>query len=331
MDNQKIQADQFQGNVTQEAVIWATKRMEMPPCRKTQLQYRRVVAILNKQGRSPGIGKINRNTRSHERSAYRFWAATEIIASHESNPEYASNLYKNILKVDAKALETQLLAQTLMCKAANDGEKLSAAQERNSKRKSLIGLKSDWRQKLLAVSAGSKYANHIQVAMVCGCRPAEMQKGILVERLAGICRITILGAKVSVRAGSGQLWRVVEIVDGHPLLDGLEAGRYQASARGIENAVEHFALKLWPRREHKISAYTLRHATATDFKSSGLSKVQVAAALGHQSTATMSFYGTSNRRSGGLSLVAVTAANVVRVVKLKSQYNKSLIKSSYKN
>ena len=328
MDNQKIQADQFQGSVTQEAIIWATKRLEVPPCRNTQHQYRRVVELLNKQGRLPGIGKLNRNTRSHERSAYRFWAATEIIASHESNPDYASNLYKNILKVDAKALATQLLAQTLMCKAANDDGIFSATQERNSKRKSLIGLKSDWRQKLLAISTGSKYANQIQVAMVCGCRPAEMQKGILVERLAGICRITILGAKVSVKAGSGQLWRIVEIADDHPLLDGLEAGRYQASARGIENAVEHFALKLWPRREQKISAYTLRHAAATDFKSSGLTKIQVAAALGHQSTATMSFYGTSNRRGGGLSLVAVSAANVVRVAKVKSNYKKCALKIS---
>jgi integrase len=272
----------------------------------------------------PAIGKLNRNTRSYERSAYRFWAASEILEHHATKPEYAVSLYQIIKKVDAKALGTQMLAETLMRQVANDDTYRSITQERESKRKSLTGLKNDWRQKLLAAAAGSKYASQIQVMIVCGCRPAEMEKGIQVERLDGICRITIEGAKVSENMGSGQIWRTIDIQDNHPLLIGLASDKYQASARAIENAVEHFASKLWPSRKEKVSAYTLRHAAATDFKCSGLSKVEIAAALGHQSTATMSFYGTANKRNGGLMLVSVTAATVVRVAKVKSKFVKSI-------
>lgn len=316
---------------TPTAINWAKERLSSPPSLETQRQYKKVVARLMNLNRNPADGVSSRNTRSVERSACRFYAATVILEKYEHDPQYAENIYAWISKIDTQALSDQLLANNKVHERSVNKEKCSMRQVRQSKRKSLVGLESDWRQKLLKAVEGSKYAKQIQLMMVCGCRPVEMAKGIQVERDNGVFRITIQGAKISDWTAGGQEIRVLDIAEDHPLLVGLESGDYQASARGIENAVEHFALKLWPFRKEKVSAYTLRHAAATDFKSGGLSRQEVAAALGHQSIATMSHYGTSNRTKGGLNLVAVTATNPVRVPILKSKYAKLVSEKSNSN
>lgn len=179
MKSEKLMTDQLVV-VVLAAFNWATERLVSPPCETTRNQYMRVVARLKKQNRNPADGILSRNTRSMERSACRFYAATEILKAYQANPEHVENIYQWILQINTKAFDDQLQAQ-MMYSGSGNNQKQSITQVRQSKRRSLVGLKSDWRQTLLATVVGSKYAKEIQLMMVCGCRPAKMAKKSLLS------------------------------------------------------------------------------------------------------------------------------------------------------
>lgn len=202
-------------------------------------------------------------------------------------------------------------------KKYSKGERFDNTQKRKSKRPSIRGLDSMWRGRLIELSSSSQYANEIIVMAICGCRPSEMEKGVIVKRFTNTITITIKGAKCSSKNGAGQEWRTLTFDSSHPLVGSINAGTYQAKARAIGDAVTHFGKSLSKNKKEPISAYSLRHAAASDFKASNLSKEDIAAALGHQSTATMSFYGTKSRGSGMLILKSVSAASTVRSPSIK--------------
>ena len=309
-------------NKVTEAVIWATARQENPPSGKTIKQYKSMMKRLipkMKLGIVPGAS-ANRNTRSMERSACRYWASTIILMVAKSEPDRVKNLHAVIKKIDQIAIEAQ--EKYSSGKNPETGKKFPNVQFKHSKRPSLNRLAANWRETLIELSSSSKYANEIRVMAICGCRPEELEKGIKLTRQTNTITITIKGAKCSDITDAGQKWRSLVFDSNHPLIGNISEGVYQAKASAIGDAISHFGKKISANKKNPISAYSLRHAAASNFKASGLSAEDIAAALGHRSTATMSFYGTKSRGSGSLVLLSVTAASPVRNPSKKSQSKK---------
>lgn len=299
-----------------EAVNWATKRLAKSPSTGTIKQYMVVIKRLKPQmelGIFPGASN-NRNTRSVERSAFRYWASSLIAKKFESDPTYVKKIYATVKKVDADARKA--------LQEYHSGKEFQNKQIRRSKRPSLTGLKDNWREQLIKVSYKSKYADAIRVMAICGCRPSEVEKGIELKRYENTVTIKIIGAKCSDKTDGGQAWRSLVFDANHPIIGNIPEGSYQAKASAVEDAISHYGRKVSTNKKNPISAYSLRHAAASNFKASGLTIEEIAAALGHQSTATMAHYGTKSRGSGMLILKSVTAASPVRnkSIKPKAKY-----------
>jgi hypothetical protein len=302
-----------------DAVNWATKILADPPSKKTQIQYTKMVDRLLprfKKGLLPGSAK-NRNTRSFERAAFRFEAATKILEHANGKPENVIQIFKIVKKVEAIAIQNQ--KDYKQGKDPKTGEKIPNGQVKKTKRTSLRHLGPDWREKLIAASIGSMYEKEIRVMAICGCRPDEMEKGVTVKRLTNTIEITIKGSKCSEKTNTGQAWRTLTFDANHPLIEDVTTGNYQAKAHSIGDAVSHFGKKISNNKKHPISAYSFRHAAASNFKASGLSVEEIAAALGHRSTVTMSFYGSKSSGSGIVVLQKVNATSPVQTPKTKSK------------
>ena len=312
-------------NKLTEAVTWATKRLANLPSQRTQEQYLKVWNRLlprMRAGALPGAA-MKRNTRSVERAAFRFVAANQILNNAKSKPETVRKVFAYVERVEKDANSAQLKYQKGVDLVT--GNPFPNDQKRKSKRPSLNRLAANWRETLIELSSSSIYANQIRVMAICGCRPEELEKGIKLTRQTNTITITITGAKCSDITDAGQKWRSLVLDSNHPLIGNISEGVYQAKASAIGDAISHFGKKISASKKNPISAYSLRHAAASNFKASGLSAEDIASALGHRSTATMSFYGTKSRGSGMLVLQLVTAASPVRNPSKKSQSNKPKI------
>ncbi len=290
----------------EDARKWAENRLAKKISKSTAQEYERVFKRLRATQSFPGSSN-NGRTRAVERAAYRFFAAQRIMTLLDAGQhEKVLRLWSRLKQIEQQAGKAKA--------AYSAGQIQPNAQKRHTKRRSLRGLPADWRLQLVEAGKDSRYASQIRVMALCGCRPEELARGVVVQRDGDELIITIQGAKVSDRTGGGQPWRKIRIAADHPLVGDLCDGEYKVpTPRAIENAVDHFATKLWPRRAEKISAYSLRHAAASDFKAAGLDPTEVAAALGHASTATMDRYGSANAGGkGGLKLKSTEAARKVR-------------------
>jgi len=290
----------------EDAKKWAEERVAKEVSQSTAKEYQRVIERLRASGTWPG-SSANGRTRAVERAAYRWYAAHLLLRLIEAGRnEKATQIWSAVQRIDRESR-----------KAKSDyeaGETKPNVQTRHTKRRSLRGMPSDWREQLANAASGSKYGDHIRVMALCGCRPAELAKGVLIKHEGDELVIGIEGAKVSRRTGGGQSWRELRIAADHPLAAGLQDGKYSVpNAKAIENAIDHYGKKLWPRRTEKISAYSLRHAAASDYKATELDQPAIAAALGHASTATMDRYGSASAGGkGGLTLKSAQAAKKVR-------------------
>jgi hypothetical protein len=70
--------------------------------------------------------------------------------------------------------------------------------------------------------------------------------------------------------------------------------------RRLENATK----ALWPERRHRITFYSYRHQLSSDFKRSDMSRVELAAIMGHQSVDSAKSYGDRRKGKGRVSLQA---------------------------
>lgn len=285
---------------------WVSERIGRAVSASTAAEYARVYERLMREGRRAGSSE-NGRTRAVERSAYRYHAARRLDALLKSGDlREAAKVWSELNAVEREAREARQAYE----KRLEAGERPASTQQRQTKRTSLRGLPSDWREQLVSAAQKSRYAKQLQVMALCGCRPAELARGVIVTRSQnGDLVLRIEGAKVSARTGGGQSWREVTIDADHPLAAGLDDGRYAVpTAKAIEEAVSHFAKRLWPGKKSAISAYSLRHAFASDVKASEVEIEAQAQALGHASTATMQRYGTaSGRGKGGLTVKRVSA------------------------
>jgi len=198
---------------------------------------------------------------------------------------------------------------------------------RKGKKSSLLRLPADWREQLAARSRG-QFRVPTLMALMTGCRPQELEKGVFLIRTETGLYVRIRGAKVTEK--SGQKFRRFRLAD-HPLTDELIAIMQQSKtpARMIVK-VEHgnsvtthlraIGHKLWPRRTETITVYTARHGMAAACKAAiaeGADPDLVSQVLGHIVDETASYYG--NRFQSGGRIIVPSNIKVTKAIKHKQR------------
>jgi len=175
---------------------------------------------------------------------------------------------------------------------------------RQSKRYTLSKLPIEWRERIFQSISSARLKQAIAVISSTGCRPSELERGVLVALKGERLQFGIKGSKVNEEMGRGQPLRML-IVDGStswgaylsecimnnhgkPLLVKYDAG-------GISQRLREKSRDLWPRRRSLISAYTYRHFIGKSLKESGADKELIATVLGHATDYSQAVYG----RAGG--------------------------------
>ncbi|MDR0777336.1 MAG: hypothetical protein LBE81_11970 [Azonexus sp.] len=161
---------------------------------------------------------------------------------------------------------------------------------------------------------------YLVLARHLGCRPAEVIN--IAGEIDGNATYFIPSAKK--RADGRGLDRFVEITDQRALAEVRRAfsivQKVPATQRkNLHNVarkrIARTAAGLWPRRAVLPTLYTLRHQMGSDLKASGMSEVECAAIMGHQSTRSIGVYGWARAGRGAVS-VRPTRETLARVRKI---------------
>jgi integrase len=189
----------------------------------------------------------------------------------------------------------------------------------HSKKSRLRGLPANWREKMFAASANSKYRDSLAALGVTGARPAEFENGVLVQiNDAGNLTFTIKGVKT--HGGKyGQETRVLEIEpkasDAQYLANRVrETGEFviHAKAGALSDRVREFSKVVFPKLKSGVSCYVYRHQFSADLKASGLTDVEVSTAMGHCVDETKRFYGSAQSAKQNANVASVKGSNQVR-------------------
>jgi integrase len=233
-------------------------------------------------------------------------------------------------KVEKLVTHPKFLACVTLCKMMPKNYRDGWVEEnpRSSKKKSLKGLPPNWRE-LVAEQAHGQFRSAVLVALLTGCRPAELEKGVLIERINGELFATIQGAKVKETAGQKQRrFRIAA----HPITDMLKRVMEESDetrnmmlvkvehGNSVTTHVREIGKKLWPRKKQSITVYSARHAIATDCKAvihEGADPDLVSQVLGHVVDKTSSYYG-ARFQSGGISM-APSEITVPKPIKQKTR------------
>ena len=238
-------------------------------------------------------------------------------------------------KVKALGLDKQFSDYKAVASVtAFNGSSKGVMQPTHSKR--AIGrLPEGWKTKLLgAVPRDSKYKAHVAVMAMCGCRPSEFENGVLVTKVDDdTYKFEIAGKKTGVRTKNGktfttgQSFRTITITRTDYLdknggaipdffvldkaLKGQTSVELMANAVAIRDVVINASAKRFPNLKNRPTAYSFRHAFASELKAiNGTDSVETAAALGHASTKTQGCYGYGRSSGGGLACKAEAADSI---------------------
>ncbi len=140
-------------------------------------------------------------------------------------------------------------------------------------------------------------ASAIVIARTVGARPAEMTA---IRIINGV--VHIQGAKKS-HSGQRGLDRTLILPEDELklLMDAVEAIQ-GANIGAIQDRIAAAGRRLWPQRKAWLSLYSWRHQLGSDLKASGLSRVEIAYVLGHQSTESVEQYGNRKTARAGAVL-----------------------------
>lgn len=197
-------------------------------------------------------------------------------------------------------------------------QKLKWREKSHSKKQGLGTLVKipDWREKLfLAISP--IHRNATAVALLTGARPADIAKGVKISTEGNNLKITIQGSKIGPQRGQPERILFVKIdnsIARHlAALADKEEISFTTNPKALSAAVTKAGKKAFPLLRQNVSPYTLRHALASDLKSSGTAPPAIAEILGHRTTESQSVYGRAAHSSAGhIGIVAVRASLPVR-------------------
>ena len=195
---------------------------------------------------------------------------------------------------------------------------------KKSKKYSLTKLAGNWRESIFSSIHSVHLKRAVSVSSACGCRPSELERGILVKLRDGVLSIGIQGSKVDEEAKRGQLLRQLDIDQTTPwgcfLLEQVASQPNAATiikydAGGVSQRLREKSRELWPRRKSLVSAYSYRHFIGKSLKESGEPKDKIAATLGHASDFSQHAYGYAGRgklSSGQHGVLNAVSSNPIR-------------------
>lgn len=203
-------------------------------------------------------------------------------------------------------------------KDVKSDEKMTSFSKKNGLGK-LVKIEN-WEGKLFE-KMSPKHQNALAVSLLSGCRPAEIEAGVVVKKdESGNLVLTIRGAKLSEIRGQEE--RVLVISSEHFAAKHLLAQLQNApemtvssNSKAFSEAVRQAGKRAFPRLKVGVSPYSIRHAVASQLKASGIAQDAVAMTLGHAATASQSAYGRAHHGTGsgaGLAIVGVSASRQVR-------------------
>lgn len=198
------------------------------------------------------------------------------------------------------------------------GEKAVSAytttRRKTGKRKSIRGLPADWRERMLA-AATPAHKLTIAISAATGCRPAELQKGIRIERAGEKIVAVIQGAKVRYDQKTGK--RIAGIIERRLELDPAsgpliahiaealpDGGTVRVNRWTAGDAIRRAAHKCGYK---KVTPYSLRHQFSADRKGEGMDRAESAELLGHKSERTQQHYGHAQQGKGRGGVRSATA------------------------
>ncbi len=201
----------------------------------------------------------------------------------------------------------------------------------HSKKYDVAKLPKDWRSQIFVATkprtdAVSKLSAAVAMLWATGCRPVELQAGILVSLVDGALNVHIKGAKHGeIRNGEGTFdrgleWRTLKI---NPDLN--EATKYLARLvqDGKEHKVEYNKNSIRTRINElgrviqtkkkgliSVSPYTFRHAMGSDIKScDSMTDEEKSQIMGHLSCDSLHRYGRRRHGGGAVSPVQSVEAS----------------------
>ncbi len=197
-------------------------------------------------------------------------------------------------------------------------------QHKHSKKYGLCKLAQDWRERVFASIHSARLKAAVAVLSATGCRPAELEMGVIVRLKDEALQVGIRGAKIDPEMGRGQPVRLLVVDRNTPWGQYLEQAVLDCpeqtmtvtyDAGGISQRLREKSRELWPRRTSLISGYSYRHFLGKSLRESGESAEKIASALGHASDLSQLSYGHaggSKKLSGQHGILAATASNPVR-------------------
>ncbi len=196
-----------------------------------------------------------------------------------------------------------------------------------SKKKGLSTLPDDWREQYWHKVKDSSYADAIAVLYCTGCRPGELEKGVMVSLdEGGNLRFVIEGIKT--HGGKyGQQHRILTEAINSPaarhLVDLLRDGINKqlvitSDAKKLSDTMRWHSKALWPKRKYIVSPYSFRHQKSADAKTE-LPANEVAMVMGHCNDETQSYYGGTRLAKGSNTVLKVEASREPRKTKRHNQ------------
>lgn len=168
---------------------------------------------------------------------------------------------------------------------------------------------------MLAAMRNSVVGPALMLMAATGVRPSEVVNGVAVTPIAGGVRVTVQGTKTD--RGHGQPLRIFEIQSELAVLLAQHGEQLIKIDRANQISVEagRIGRKLFGcRGSASVSAYSLRHAFASDLKAAGISGKVISAILGHAAEDTKKHYGHPRQGRMPIRAALVHAAQPVRSV-----------------
>ena len=294
---------------------------------RTTRNYRNLYARLLKVGLTPL--QYAQEIKTTKGAYYVFKAAWQWGLAHEIDAALTT-LYSpltNIEKDHPLRMRAEIILLKLLPKLLDQhpdyskehlGEKIDSAysttRKKAGKRKSIRGLPADWRERMLA-AATPAHKLTVAISAATGCRPAELAKGIMIERDGEKIVAVIGGAKVRYDK-AGKI--IAGIIERRMVLDPasgpqvkyiadtlLEGGTVVVNRWTAGDAIRSAAAKCGFKR---VTPYSLRHQFAADRKGEGMSNDEIAELLGHKSERTQQHYGHAQQGKGRGGVRSATKA-----------------------
>ncbi|MEK9939894.1 MAG: hypothetical protein VW548_02855, partial [Methylotenera sp.] len=190
--------------------LWITKTRQLAyPGSETLIKPKDINLVIKKVQATGKVSTIRKRA-----------TAINLVSAHWLNLEckkaetaIANQDYEKAEKILSKESFSILLALSKL-KPSDYRKDWKPTEIRESKKKSLRGIRKDWREYMAMHLPEGQFRLPALAAFLTGCRPQELEKGITFIRIGGRLRVRIRGAKITQDAG--QAWRCFDIAK-HPI------------------------------------------------------------------------------------------------------------------